>query len=191
MFNMLTALKYFLIFVLIVLIVSYFIGYNKEHFMNLDELETPFNNTLKQMDDCKGDIPLINSSCNKVPNFPRGLEPVPTKLNQDESFNQPFNRLADKKGKFTFQIPELKYDGIYSKSVSNNECCWSLKSKNKVNTYGTDNFLHIPEKSLYGKTIIEPAECAGFPPGFPPCIYRNDCQENTPCKSKKISFRIE
>jgi len=182
----------FAIPIIIVLIVSYFIGYNKEHFMNLDEFETPLvlNNyrNWKQTDDYEGGIPLINSSCNKIPNFPRGLEPVPTKLNQDESFNQ-LNRLADKKGRFTFKIPELKYDGIYSKSVRNNECCWNSKSKNVPNTYGADNFLHVP-LNLHGRTIIEPPECDAFSPGFPPRFYQNDCRENKPCKSQSVSFRI-
>lgn len=191
-----------LIPVIVILVLSYLIGVNKEgvlpvgweHFMNLDELETPLviNNSCnwKKSDDCEGDIPLINSSCNKVPNFPGGLEPKPTELNQDESFNQPFHRLADKEGRFTFKIPELKYDGIYSKSVRNNECCWSLKSKNIPNTYGADNFLHVP-LNLHGRTIIEPPECQGLAPGFAPCVYRNDCQENKPCRSQQVSFRIE
>ena len=187
------------------------------------ELENPLiiNNECnwKHTDDCKGDIPLINSSCNKVPNFPNGLEPKPTQLNQSEYFNQPFHRLADKEGRFTFKIPELKYDGIYSKSVHNNECCWSSNSlgssgssnslgssgssisswsttsKNPPNTYGADNFLHVP-LSLHGKTIIEPPECAGYPPGYSPYVYLNNCDVDRECgknseKKQDVSFRIE
>ena len=216
--------------ILLIVFLFYYIGsrQNKEGFLNgnlpLTELENPLiiNNECnwKQTDDCKGDIPLINASCNKVPNFPNGLEPVPTELNQSEYFNQPFHRLADKEGRFTFNIPELKYDGIYSKSVRNNECCWSSnflgssrssnflgssrssnflgQSKNPPNTYGADNFLHV-SKNLNGKTIIEPPECAKYPPGYPPCTYLNspihlsdidrDCGNGL--KKCGVTYRIE
>lgn len=162
-------------------------------FLELDEMEPPLvinnecnwkNNNVRDED-----IPLITASCNNVPGFPRGLEPTPTMINQTEYPEVPFNRLASKSGKYTFSIPELKYDGIYSRKInSNNECCWTTSSNNKE-TYGTDKYFNIPDKNLYGITVFSPPECAGYSTGYPPDIYLNDCKQNTPCQA--VSYTID
>ena len=170
---------------IIILSAIYYVNSNQEGFLDLNELEKPLKIQnecdWKQTDDCDIDIPLLSSSCNKVPNYPSGLEPEPSSLNNIEYPEVPFNRLAPKDGKYTFVIPELKYDGIYSIRLdNNNNCFWSMKP-NKPETYGTDKYFHIPDESLYGKTIVSPPECSGYPTGFSPIIYLDDCKENVPC----------
>lgn len=130
---------------------------------------------------CKSNIPLIPVDCNKVPNYPKHLEPKETNINNNNYLEVPFSRLAPKFGKYTFMIPELKYDGIYSRKLDNNKYYWS-KTSNKFETYGSNNLLHKPIKSLNGKTIIEPPECEGYLSGNPPNYYIDDCKEkNIPC----------
>ena len=175
----------------LILSVIYYIQKKREGFLDLNKLENPLiiNNECKwKTDDCNTNIPLIPASCNRVPNYPNGLEPKATSLNITEYHEVPFNRLAPKNGEYTFVIPELKYDGIYSRQMDNdNKCCWTL-TPNKPETYGTNNYLHIPNNSMYNKTIIDPPECAGYPTGYPPKIYLNDCEENIPCS---ISYKLE
>lgn len=131
-------------------------------------------------ENCDGDIPLISASCNKVPNFPGGLIPKNTVLNSKEYPEVPFDRLAPKTGKYTFIIPELMYDGIFSRKTLNNNCFWST-CPSKPDTYGTDNYFHVPDEELNGRTIVEPPECANMPTGYPPEAYITDCKENVPC----------
>jgi len=165
-----------------------------ESFLNLNELEPPLNiqNECswkeKCEDVCETDIPLVTASCNNVPNFPKGLEPKANTINDTEYPEVPFNRLAPKTGNYTFIIPELKYDGIYSRKLDrNNKCCWSTKP-NKPETYGANVVFHVPEKSFCGRTICEPPECQDYPTGYPPIAYLNDCRENTSCSiSRKIA----
>ena len=132
----------------------------KENFLSLTELEKPLH--IRQPQDinmCNTDIPLVELGCNRVPNQPRGLEPE-TNIRTLE-VEAPFHRLAPKSGKYTFIIPELKYDGIYSRNINkHNKCCWSLKSNRKNETYGCDNFFHTPEKQLCGGTVCSKPVCA-------------------------------
>lgn len=103
--------------------------------------------------DYKGSNMCIKSlNCNTVPNFPRGLRP-----NQvvTSNCNDNFDGLTPEKGKYTFKIPEFKYDGIYSKE----KCGWSLSCK-KPNTYSTNKLFHTPSKCLFSKTIIDKNECS-------------------------------
>ena len=111
---MLSRIAILLIIIVIVCLVQV-----KENFMELKEFEPPLKipGTCMEKNDCDGDIPVISSSCNKVPNFPPGLLPKNTKLNSEEYSEIPFNRLAPKNGNYTFVIPELKYDGIYSRKI--------------------------------------------------------------------------
>lgn len=128
----------------------------------------------KKNNECYGDIPVIGSSCNKIPVFPKGLEPNET-IDQVER-KKIFNKLVPKNGKYTFMIPELKYDGIFSRNLDgNNKCCWSLKptKPTEQKTYGVNNYFHIPKEELIGKTIIEEPECAGMETGYPPIICSN------------------
>ena len=162
-------------------------------FIELDKLEKPLaiNNECnwKNNNVCDKDIPLITVSNNNIPGFPKGLEPKPNMINQIEYPEIPFNRLASKSGKYTFIIPELKYDGIYSRKInSNNECCWTTKS-NKIETYGTDKYFHIPDKKLYGITVNSPLECQGYSTGYLPDIYLNDCNQNKQYQS--VSYTID
>lgn len=176
----------------------YYITYPKREefigYLELDEMEKPLtiNNECnwKKNNVCDKDIPLLTSSCNNVPGFPRGLEPKPTVVNQVEYPEVPFNRLASKNGKYTFSIPELKYDGIYSRKInSNNECFWTTTS-NKEETYGVDKYFHIPNKNFYGKTIISPPECEGYATGYPPDIYSNNCKQNTQCQEVSYTLKM-
>lgn len=146
-----------------------------ETFLDLNELEKPVHIknecSWKDSENCDGDIPLITAGCNNVPNFPRGLKPKNNKINSVEYPESPFNRLAPKEGKYSFNIPELKYDGIYSRKLDrSNKCCWSTEP-NKPDTYGTNKLFHIAEKSFCEKTICEPPECSGFSYGYPPEYY--------------------
>lgn len=177
-------LLFFMILIsILILFVIYHIQKKREEFLDLNQLENPFysNNECDwKTNNCNKDIPLIPASCNRVPNYPLGLEPKLTYLNSIEIPEVPFNRLASKNGEYTFIIPELKYDGIYSRHINkNNECCWSV-TPNTPETYGTNNYLHVPDKSMYNKTIISPPECAGYPTGYSHKIYSNDCEENIP-----------
>jgi hypothetical protein len=164
----------------------------REGFLELDEMETPLviNNECNWNNNiCDKDIPLITTSCNNVPGFPKGLEPKPTMINQIEYPEVPFNRLASKSGKYTFVIPELKYDGIYSRKInSNNECYWTTSSNNNKETYGTDKYFHIPDKNLYGITVFSPLECEKYYTGYPQDIYLNNCKKNT---YQEVSYTID
>lgn len=170
-----------------------------ENFLQINNIDPPlqiqneclWKKSCNYLSDTSDDIPLITEGCNNVPNYPKGLEPKINKIHSIGYPQKPFNTLVPKKGKYTFFIPELKYDGIYSRKLNNtNKCCWSNVSNTKE-TYGTNNFLHIPEKELYGKTVIEPPECQGYPTGYPPHYYIYDCKENNiPCSiSNKIVHR--
>ena len=104
-------------------------------------------------DNCKPDKMCIKSlECNTVPNFPRGLRP-----NQIVASNcqNNFDGLTPPKGKYTFKVPELKYDGIYSKD----KCKWTLKCT-KPKTYSTNKLFHVPSKYFNGKTIIDQSPCS-------------------------------
>ena len=173
----------------LIILILFVIGSAKtENFLDINELEKPLN--IKNecswkegygVDDCKVDIPLVSIGCNNVPNYPKGLEPKKNIFNSN-NLEVPFHRLAPKYGKYTFIIPELKYDGIYSRKLDKEKkCCWS-NTPNKSETYGADNLFHIPDKSFNGKTIVEPPECEGYPTGYPPHYYIDDCKENNiPC----------
>lgn len=141
-----------------------------------------FSNNEKS--ECQTDIPLVTLGCNNVPNFPDGIEPKKNIVTVENFPVDPSERLADEKGKYTFRIPELKYDGIYSRKLDkNNKCCWSLNKSNEPLTYGTNSFFHVPEKSMFGKTVIEPPECQGYSSsGYSPEYYIAKCEENNvPC----------
>ena len=102
-------------------------------------------------------IPILKASCNNVPVFPKGLEPK-EEGNELPLLNK-FCPLIPEYGKYRFIIPELKYDGIYSRKILGGKCCWSLFG-NRPNTYGANKFFHIPKKKLLGKTAIQPPECS-------------------------------
>lgn len=111
------------------------------------------------------------------------LEPKDNIYDFEEKNNQ--YRLVPKsdfrnKFKFNFKIPDLKFDGIYSRIKENGKCKWSLCDENIPDFFGTNKLSPIPEKSLFGKIIIEPPECAGFENGYSPLTYyipNNDCSE--------------
>ena len=107
---------------------------------------------------CNNDIPIISSSCNKVPNFPRDIE---HRINIMGYVEEPFERLTPKEGKYTFYIPELKYDGIYSKNDEN--CSWDLYSSNKEDTYSSNKFLE--KENVYDRKIEE--HCKGYNDVYP------------------------
>lgn len=133
----------FLLILLFLLCIILIFNKNKETFNNYPYNYDNSNKCL--VENCNLDVPLMKLECNNVPNFPTNLEPN-RKNNNDTLIEPPFNRLAPKDGKYTFMIPELKYDGIYSKkNIGGNKCCWSLQP-NHLETYGTNNLLHIPEK---------------------------------------------
>jgi hypothetical protein len=163
-------------------------------FLDLSELEPPLNIqnecAWKDTDNCDGDIPLNPVGCNNVPGFPKGLEPKANTVNNVEYPEVPFNRLAPKSGNYTFIIPELKYDGIYSRRLDrNNKCCWTTEP-NKPETYGANVLFHVPKKSFLGRTLYSFPECEGYPTGYPPRILIEDCKERTvPCSiSRKITI---
>ena len=110
---------------------------------------------------CKGDIKLVPLQCNRVPNTNPYVEPELKYSDENPNFYQ----LTPKEGRFTFVIPELKYDGIFSKK----NCCWDLQG-NVPKTYGVDKMLHS-RKNLFGKTIIQSPECLGYATGYKPCDY--------------------
>jgi|SaaInlStandDraft_1057018.scaffolds.fasta_scaffold11769_2 hypothetical protein len=152
------------VLVLIVLIILFAINVilsdSTENFLDLKELEKPLHISQPQdFNRCNTDIPLVELTCNRVPNFPKGLEPE-TNIRTLE-IEAPFHRLAPKNGKYTFKIPELKYDGIYSRNLNkNNKCCWGFNSNRKNETYGCDKLFHTPEKQLCGRTICSKPLCA-------------------------------
>jgi hypothetical protein len=121
---------------------------------------------------------IIPETCNRIPLLSKGLSPL--SLVKEQKY--PFEQLANKSGIFTFMIPEFKYDGIWSRKT--NDCCWTLSSPyssnlyfpENIKTYGSNQLSPIPEKSMFGKTIIQPPECAGLWPIYtPPIIINNDC----------------
>lgn len=87
-------------------------------------------------ENCEIEKPLVSLNCNIVPNFPRDIEPDVANVVYS---TEPFERLTPEEGKYTFCIPELKYDGIYSKNDEN--CSWDLYYNNKEDTYSSDVFL--------------------------------------------------
>ena len=131
----------------------------------------------------------VTNHCNDVPLYPFDLKPkvcssetrpllIPSESNLVPKYDKFGNNF-----KFNFKIPELKYDGIYSRKIINNKCIWSLDpddSYAESHSYGTNKFL-IKPKSLIGKTIIEPPECIGFKTGYPPSYYTDNCSESVPC----------
>lgn len=130
-----------------------------------------------------GDI--VPASCNRVPLFPEGMEPIRDIPDSVKIPEAPFEQLVPKTGKFTFVIPELRYDGIWTQRGDPSDpskCCWTLNPKSELKTYGGDHLSPTPEKSLYGKTVIEPPECAGlWPVSNPPVTLVYDCHEDVPC----------
>ena len=184
-------LRSIIILCVFILIISYYFETIPEGFLDLNELTQPLviqnECAWKENDNCNGDIPLNSIVCNNVPNFPKGIEPKANTIIDPGYPEVPFNRLAPKFGNYTFVIPELKYDGIYSRKLDmNNKCCWTTKP-NKLETYGANVLFHVPKESLCGRTICEPPECDGYPTGDSPHLYLNDCKENVPCS---ISRRI-
>jgi hypothetical protein len=138
-----------------------------------------------------GDI--ISATCNRLPVFPRGLTPnkvIPDKIPENKS--EIVDDIVDREGTYTFKIPELKYDGIWSqKDGKNGKCCWSLKSNKLFGTYGGDKLSPVPECSLFGKTIISPPECAGLSKTYePPITFVYDCHENIPCEVRDKIIRV-
>ena len=95
---------------------------------------------------------ILSLECNSVPNFPRGLQP--NQVVQNNCSND-FLGLTDKESKYTFRVPELRYDGIFVKDG----CNWSLCCK-KNKTYSSNNYFHIPPKCMYGKEIIGDTKCS-------------------------------
>ena len=91
-------------------------------------------------EDCTiGSIPLQSLGCTNVPNHPIKYK------NNFINNNNPFHQIVPKNGKFTFKIPELKYDGIYSRNQTPNNCNWDCKNEHINLTYGTDNYFHTPK----------------------------------------------
>ena len=129
--------------------------------------------------------PIVPATCNRIPEFPEGMTPnrdIPDEAKIPEA---PFERLAPKDGKFTFVIPELKYDGIWSRRTNPGDraqCCWTLCDPGVLKTYGNNKLTPLPECSMFGKTIVKPPDCAGLWPNSPPPITLvYDCSENVPC----------
>ena len=80
--------------------------------------------------------PLHSISCTDIPNHPIKYENT-----YIPNTNNMFENIVPRKGKFTFKIPELKYDGIFSRDTSS--CDWNFNNNTKL-TYGTNNYLHVP-----------------------------------------------
>ena len=116
-------------------------------------------------DKCEGEIPINSATCNNPPNMAPGLKPKVIIVPKPE---KSLDNLAPISGKYEFRIPELKYDGIYSLKKN---CKWSL-CPNKSDTYATNNYFHVPNKSLLGKVIVEPPECMGYKCYNPPSFYK-------------------
>lgn len=132
---------------------------------------------------------IIPTTCNRTPLSPVGLEPLRTLPDETVAPEKPFERLAPKEGKFTFLIPELRYDGIWTKRADPSDptqCCWTLAPTNELKTYGASHLSRIPKCSMFGKTIISPPECAGlWPHSNPPETLIYDCHENVPCSMRR------
>ena len=79
--------------------------------------------------------PLNSIGCINVPNHPV------TYTDCQQTTNKMFENIVPRKGKFTFKIPELKYDGIFSRKTTSCDC--DLNNNTKL-TYGTNNYLHVP-----------------------------------------------
>lgn len=171
--------------VLSLLYLSYFIPINKpvvlttnkENFINEEPCKNnPFQNLLgmnryKNVADgeCCDVYPVgkINTiTCEKPPLFPNAFDP---KENEVQLTDDPFYSLAPKSGYFTFAIPELKFDGIWSRKK--NSCNWSTNNSDKIDTYGSDNLSRTPIKSLYGNIITTHGnDCALIDNRLPFCV---------------------
>lgn len=129
--------------------------------------------------------PIVLATCNRVPVFPIGMTPFRDVPDEAKITEYPFDDLAPKDGKFTFVIPELKYDGIWSRRDdpdNGSRCCWSLEKSGNLKTYGNNKLSPIPKLSMFGKTIVQPPECAGlWPKSDPPITLVYDCKQNIPC----------
>jgi len=137
--------------------------------------------------------PIVPIACDKVPGWQPGMYPKTYNVSGPEA--PPFEPLVPKKGRFTFIKPELRYDGIWSMKTDPNcktKCCWSLDDRTcGVSTYGGDHLSPAPECSMFGKTIVEPAECAGLWPITPaPITYIYDCHERVPCDDRNIKCPV-
>ena len=107
----------YLIILISILMLLYFIYYiqkKNEGFLNSDNSLIINNECKFKTDECNDDISLIPLNCNKIPN---SLEINQKSLNCDYN-NFQFNNLVPTNGKYTFIIPELKYDGIFSRKTS-------------------------------------------------------------------------
>jgi len=91
-------------------------------------------------------LPLNALGCINVPNHPIKHDYINKYAN--ECRNITFNQIVPKNGKFTFKIPELKYDGIYSRNQTPNSCNWDCKNEHTNLTYGTNNYLHVPDYTI-------------------------------------------
>ena len=156
---------------------SNLISQNNEPFVNEEPCKgNPFQNLLgmtryKYVKDgeCCDVWPVgkINTiTCEKPPLFPEALDPKENKVQPEDD---PFHALAPKSGYFTFAIPELKFDGIWSRKE--NSCNWSTCNPEKMDTYGADNLSRTPMKSLYGKVITtHGTDCALLDKRLPFCV---------------------
>lgn len=183
-----------LLFISLLFLGKYF--QNEERFENQEPTEgNPFGCTLgmnryKTVADgeCCDVQPvgrIIPATCNRIPNFPLGLTPTSDIPDDAKMPEAPFDQLTTREGKYTFVIPELKYDGIWSQKVDGNKCCWTMENTEKIKTYGANKLSPNPP-TLFGKTIIEPPECAGlWPPYKPPITYIYNCHEDIPCSRKR------
>lgn len=122
--------------VLLTLVVFMMLRYNKTP----EEFQNDFNTLNKSCDpdDCEA-----CEACEDDVSF------FPNKYNLNSEKSCP--RLTPARSKYTFRIPQLKYDGIFENDKTS--CGSGLK------TYSGDTFFHIPKKSLFGKVIVEPPEC--------------------------------
>jgi hypothetical protein len=131
--------------------------------------------------------PIIPATCNRIPDEPQGLSPCRNISDDATSPEAPFDNLTCPEGKYTFLIPELRYDGIWTKRENDldpTKCCWTLYPPygDEMKTYGANKLSPAPDCSLFGKTIVEPPECDGlWPPPTHPITFVYDCHENIPC----------
>lgn len=132
---------------------------------------------------------IVSTHCNDIPVFPKGLEPKDKIFDesekQDYQLVPKYNHKLDKPFKFNFKIPELKYDGIYSRVNENGKCKWSCKNIKSKNYYGTNKLSPVPEIPYpnFDGLIIDPPECAGYETGYSPSVYTYNCTEQAPCPS--------
>lgn len=127
--------------------------------------------------------PIIPLTCNRLPLFPTGLEPQiagPSTQRGDYHHGRP---LAAASGRYTFEIPELKFDGVWVRrnNPTAERCDWTFQTRNcrQLRSYGANVLSPAPERCMFGQTIISPPECAPYynrqTAGPAPIYFNYDC----------------